>query len=118
MFWAQPQPGHFEGAESSKSGHSCRGLPAPCSGFFEELEEKTNQAALKIPQEALIHDVVTQRGATHKMLTRFTEQQQVVCAPERGPWHLMPKYAHIGVMEQVYQLLGPLSELPWPLRRG
>ncbi|XP_064877113.1 E3 SUMO-protein ligase ZBED1 [Oncorhynchus nerka] len=65
-----------------------------------KLREK--QAALNMPQKALIHDVVTRWGSTHKMLERFLSQQQPVCetlAGERGTWHLMHKDADISVME-------------------
>jgi hypothetical protein len=65
-----------------------------------KLREK--QAALNMPQKALIHDVVTRWGSTHKMLERFLSQQQPVCetlAGERGTWHLMHKGADISVME-------------------
>ena len=65
-----------------------------------ELREK--QAALNMPQKALIHDVGTRWGSTHKMLERFLSQQQPVCATlagERGIWHQMPKDADISVME-------------------
>ncbi len=75
------------------------------------LREK--QAALTLPQKALIHDVVTRWGSTYKMLERFISQQQAVCATlaaERGVWHLMPKDTDITVMEQLCQLLDPLSK--------
>lgn len=75
-----------------------------------ELREK--QAALNMPQKALIH-VVTRWGSTCKMLERFLSQQQPVCATlaaERGIWHVMPKDADISVMEQLCQLLEPLSK--------
>jgi len=67
-----------------------------------------------MPQKALIHDVVTRWGSTHKMVERFLSQQQPVCATlagERGTWHLMPKDTDIAVMEQLCQLLEPLSKL-------
>ncbi|CAL9696828.1 unnamed protein product [Knipowitschia caucasica] len=76
-----------------------------------ELREK--QLALNLPQKALIHDVVTRWGSTYKMLERFISQQQAVCATlaaERGVWHLMPKDTDIVVMEQLCQLLDPLSK--------
>lgn len=78
------------------------------------LREK--QAALSLPQKALIHDVVTRWGSTYKMLERFIGQQQAVCATlaaeraERTVRHLMPKDADIAVMEQLCQLLDPLSK--------
>lgn len=47
------------------------------------------------------------------MVERFLSQQQAVCAAlaaERGVWHLMPKDADIAVLEQLCQLLDPLSK--------
>nr|XP_017213371.1 zinc finger BED domain-containing protein 1-like [Danio rerio] len=81
--------------------------------FFKRRRELRNkQEALNIPQRSLIHDVVTRWGSTQKMLQRFIEQQQAVCAvlaTEGGAWHLMPKDADIAVIEQVLQILQPLS---------
>lgn len=74
---------------------------------------KEKQAALNMPQKALIHDVVTRWGSTHKMIERFLSQQQPICATmagERGVWHLMPKDADISVMEQMGQLFEPLGK--------
>lgn len=48
-----------------------------------------NQAALSLPKKALIHDVVTQWGSTNKMVERFLQQQQAICAAlaaKRGAW--------------------------------
>ncbi|KAI7811508.1 putative zinc finger BED domain-containing protein 1-like [Triplophysa rosa] len=75
-------------------------------------ELRSKQEALNVPQRSLIHDVVTRWGSTQKMLQRFIEQQQAVCAvlaTDRGAWHLMPKDADIAVIEQVLKILEPLS---------
>lgn len=48
------------------------------------------------------------------MLEWFIGQQQAVyvtLAAERGFWHLMPKNTDIAVMEQLCQLLDPLSKI-------
>nr|XP_054591712.1 E3 SUMO-protein ligase ZBED1-like [Nothobranchius furzeri] len=93
---------------------TCRHL---VQGFSRSWKRKRGlrekQAALTLPPLALIHDVVTRWGSTYKMLERFISQQQAVCATlaaERGAWHLMPKDTDIIVMEQVCQLLEPLSK--------
>ncbi|XP_056095123.1 E3 SUMO-protein ligase ZBED1-like [Rhinichthys klamathensis goyatoka] len=92
---------------------SCRHLVQGFSRSWKRRRELRNkQEALNIPQRSLIHDVVTRWGSTQKMLQRFIEQQQAVCAvlaTERGAWHLMPKDADIAVIEQVLQILQPLS---------
>lgn len=47
------------------------------------------------------------------MVQLFISQQQAVCttlAAERGVWHLMPKDTNIVAMEQLFQLLDPLSK--------
>lgn len=84
-----------------KAVKACRHL---VQGFSwkrrRELREK--QAALNMPQKALIHDVVTRWGSTHKMVERFLSQQQLVSATlagERGTWHLMHNDTEITVME-------------------
>ncbi|XP_029571196.1 zinc finger BED domain-containing protein 1 [Salmo trutta] len=90
---------------------ACRHLIQGFKDPRRELREKL--AALNMPQKALIHDVVTRWGSAHKMLERFLSQQQPVCATlagERGTWHLMPKDANVSVMEQLCQLLEPLSK--------
>ncbi|KAI2665707.1 E3 SUMO-protein ligase ZBED1 [Labeo rohita] len=77
-------------------------------------ELRENQAALNMPQKALIHDVVTRWGSTYKMVECFLSQQQPVCATlagERGAWHLMSKDTEITVMEQLCQLFESLSKL-------
>nr|XP_054589246.1 E3 SUMO-protein ligase ZBED1-like [Nothobranchius furzeri] len=93
---------------------TCRHL---VQGFSRSWKRKRGlrekQAALTLPPLALIHDVVTRWGSTYKMLERFISQQQAVCATlaaERGALHLMPKDTDIIVMEQVCQLLEPLSK--------
>ncbi|XP_056092489.1 E3 SUMO-protein ligase ZBED1-like [Rhinichthys klamathensis goyatoka] len=94
---------------------ACRHLVQGFSRSWKRRRElRQKQAALNMPQKALIHDVVTRWGSTHKMVERFLSQQQPVCATlagERGTWHLMPKDTDITVMEQLCQLLEPLSKL-------
>ncbi|RXN14466.1 zinc finger BED domain-containing 1-like protein [Labeo rohita] len=88
---------------------SCRHLVQGFSRSWKRRRELRNtKEALNVPQRSLIHDVVTRWGSTQKMLQRFIEQQQAVCAvlaTERGAWHLMPKDADIAVIEQVLQIL-------------
>ena len=93
---------------------ACRHL---VQGFSRSWKRKRGltekQAAINLPQKALIHDVLTRWGSTYNMLERFLSQQQAVCATlaaERGVWHLMPKDADTAVMEQLCQLLEPLSK--------
>ena len=100
---------------------ACRHL---VQGFSRSWKRKRGltemQAALNLPQKALIHDVVTRLGSTYKMLDRFLSQQQAVNhwqsvhhwlpVMERGVWHLMPKDGDIVVMEQFCQLLEPLRK--------
>ncbi|XP_057186575.1 E3 SUMO-protein ligase ZBED1 [Triplophysa rosa] len=92
---------------------ACRHLVQGFSRSWKRRRELRNkQEALNIPQRSLINDVVTRWGSTQKMLQRFIEQQQAVCAvlaTERGAWHLMPKDADIAVIEQVLKILEPLS---------
>ncbi|CAM4728583.1 unnamed protein product [Leuciscus chuanchicus] len=92
---------------------SCRHFVQGFSRSWKRRRELRNkQEALNVPQRSLIHDIVTRWGSTQKMLQRFLEQQQAVCAvlaTERGAWHLMPKDADIAVIEQVLQILQPLS---------
>lgn len=92
---------------------ACRHLVQGFSRSWKRRRElRIKQEALNIPQRSLIHDVVTRWGSTQKMLQRFIEQQQAVCAvlaTERGAWHLMPKDADIAVIEQVLKILDPLS---------
>ncbi|XP_051800213.1 E3 SUMO-protein ligase ZBED1-like [Acanthochromis polyacanthus] len=94
---------------------ACRHLVQAFSRSWKRkraLKEKQN--TLNVPQKALIHDVVTRWGSTHKMVERFLSEQQPVCATlaaEKGTYHLMPKDADISVMEQLCQLLEPLSKL-------
>ncbi|XP_051771149.1 E3 SUMO-protein ligase ZBED1-like [Ctenopharyngodon idella] len=82
---------------------ACRHLVQVFSRSWKRRRELRNkQEALNIPQRSLIHDVVTQWGSTQKMLQRFIEQQQAVCAvlaTERGAWHLVPKDADIAVIK-------------------
>lgn len=62
-----------------KAVKACRHLVQGFSRSWKrrrELREK--QAALNMPQKALIHDVVTRWGSTHKMVERFLSQQQPV----------------------------------------
>ena len=92
---------------------ACRHLVQGFSRSWKRTRALTQkQAALNLPQKNLIHDVVTRWRSTYKILERFLSQQQAVCttlAAERGVWHLMPKDADIVVMEQLCQLLQPLS---------
>ncbi|CAM4425074.1 unnamed protein product [Leuciscus chuanchicus] len=58
--------------------------------------------------------VVTRRGSTYEMISRFLEKQQAVCAvlaKHRNTWHLMPKDNDIATLENVNQLLQPLYDL-------
>lgn len=93
---------------------ACRHLVQGFSRSWKRRRElRAKQIALQIPIKSLIHDVVTRLGSTYQMLERFLSQQQAISATlagERGAWHLMPKEADITVMEQVCDVLRPLSQ--------
>ncbi len=94
---------------------ACRHLVQGFSRSWRRRRElRESQATLTMSQTTLIHDVVTRWGSTYKMVERFLSQQQPVCATlagERGAWHLMPKDTEITVMDQLCQLLEPLTKL-------
>ena len=93
---------------------ACRHLVQGFSRSWRRRRDLNDKlTAKKMTHKALIHDVVTRWGSTFKMLKRFLDLQQTVCetlAGDRGAWHLMPKDSHIRVIEQVSQLLEPLSD--------
>lgn len=85
---------------------ACRRVVEGFSRSWKRKRElkKKKQAQLKIPEHALIHDVVTRWGSTYEMISRFLEQQQAVCgvlAEDRGSWYLMPKDKDIIVMDEI-----------------
>lgn len=92
---------------------ACRHLVEAFSRSWKKKRMmKKKQAELDLPQHHLIHDVPTRWGSTFEMVSRFLEQQQAVCAvlaEDRGQWHLMPKDAIITTLEDVNQILTPLS---------
>lgn len=91
--------------------HLIQGLPR---SWKKKRDFKKKQAGLELPEDALIHDVITRWGSTFQMISMFLEQQHAVCAvlaSDRSTWYLMPKDSDIANLENVNKLLQPLYDL-------
>lgn len=76
-----------------------------------QLTEK--QPLLGLPDHKLIHGVSTRWGSTAKMIDRFLEQQQAVCAvfhEDRKLWHLMPLDDDMVTLADLREVVGFLSQ--------